>query len=88
MDIRLPVGALFVSYGILLILYSLVGGSVEPRHMLAGLSANLVAGVAMLVFGIVLLVLHRTGGSRIQRATASVEGRAIEEREKRTGLEE
>lgn len=88
MDIRVPVGTLFVSYGILLTLYSLLGGPAEPRHMLAGLSANLVSGLAMFAFGGILLALNRAGGSRIQRATASREGRAIEEREKRTGLEE
>jgi hypothetical protein len=88
MDIRVPVGTLFVSYGILLSLYALFGGPAEPRHMLAGLSANLVSGLAMFSFGGILQALSRAGGSRIRRATASPEGRAIEEREKRAGLEE
>ena len=88
MDIRFPVGALFASYGILLILYSMVSGDVAPRHMLAGWSVNLVTGLVMLIFGGTMIALSRRGGSRIRRATANPEGRAIEEREKREGLEE
>ena len=45
-------------------------------------------GTAMFAFGGIMLALSFAGGSRIRRATANPEGRAIEEREKRTGLEE
>jgi hypothetical protein len=87
MDIRMPVGALFMTYGVLLIVYSLTTGDTAPRHMLAGLSVNLVTGIAMLVFGSVFVWLSRRGGSRIRPAVSTPEGRATEEREKRTGLE-
>jgi hypothetical protein len=87
MDIRVPVGALFASYGILLIVYALVGADVAPRHMLIGLNVNLVTGVGMLVFGSVFLLLSRRGGPTVQRSSATPEGRATEEREKRRGLE-
>lgn len=88
MDIRFPVGVLFVSYGILLVVYSFAGGEIAPRHMLAGVSVNLATGVAMLVFGGIFVGLSRRGGSRIRRAMVNPEGRSIEEWEKRTGLEQ
>jgi hypothetical protein len=87
MDIRVPVGALFTTYGILLIGYALVAADVAPRHMLAGLNVNLVTGVAMLAFGGTFLWISRRGGPTVRRAGATPEGRATEEREKRTGLE-
>jgi hypothetical protein len=87
MDIRIPVGALFATYGVLLILYSLVSGDVAPRHMIGGINVNLVTGIAMLIFGSIFIWLSRRGGSKIRPAAASAEGRGTEEREKQTGLE-
>jgi hypothetical protein len=86
-DIRLPVGAIFTIYGLMLTLYGLIAGDVEARHMLLGLQVNIVAGVAMLIFGGAFLYLARKGTPSVRRSDASVEGRAIEERERRTGLE-
>jgi hypothetical protein len=98
MDIRVPVGSLFFIYGALLVAYGLVGGDLEPRHMLfvidgtrpghlAGLNVNVATGTAMLLFGGTFLYLSRRGGSKIRPAMSSPQGRATEEREKRTGLE-
>ena len=87
MDIRLPVGAIFSIYGVLLTFFGLIAGDVEPRHMLLGLHVNIVAGVGMLIFGGAFLYLARKGTPSARRSEASVEGRAIEERERRTGLE-
>lgn len=87
MDIRLPVGAIFSIDGVLLTFYGLIAGDVEPRHMLLGLQVNIVAGVGMLIFGGAFLYLARKGTPSARRSEASVEGRAIEERERRTGLE-
>ena len=87
MDIRLPVGAIFGIYGVLLTFYGLIAGDSEPRHMLLGLQVNIVAGVGMLIFGGAFLYLARKGTPSARRSDASVEGRAIEDRERRTGLE-
>ncbi len=87
MDIRVPVGAIFTIYGLLLTIYGLIAGDVEARHMLIGLQVNIVAGVGMLIFGGTFLYLARKGTPTVRRADASVEGRAIEDRERRTGLE-
>ena len=35
MDIRVPVGAIFTIYGLLLTVYGLIAGDVEARHMLS-----------------------------------------------------
>jgi hypothetical protein len=86
-DIRLPVGAIFTIYGLLLTVYGLVGGDVEARHMLLGLQVNIVAGMGMLIFGVSFLYLARKGTPSVRSSSASAEGRAIEDRERRTGLE-
>ena len=87
MDIRFPVGTIFAVYGVLLILYGLISSDVEARHMLFGVQVNIVAGIGMLVFGASFLYLARRGGPTVRRSSASPEGRAMEAREKRTGLE-
>jgi hypothetical protein len=86
-DIRLPVGAIFTIYGVLLTLYGVASGDAEPRHMLLGLDVNIVAGLGMLIFGVSFLYLSRRGGPTVRRSDDSPEGRAIERRERRTGLE-
>jgi hypothetical protein len=86
-DIRVPVGAIFSTYGVLLVAYALFGTDPEPRHMLAGVSVNLSTGLGMLLFGGWFLVLSRRRRSTVRPAMTTVEGRATEEREKRTGLE-
>jgi membrane protein implicated in regulation of membrane protease activity len=86
-DIRLPVGAIFTIYGVLLTVYGLTAGDVEVRHMLLGLQVNIVAGVGMLIFGVSFLYLARKGTRTVRSSSSSAEGRAIEDRERRTGLE-
>ena len=69
MDIRVPVGAIFAIYGVLLTVYGFVAGDLEPRHMIGSLNVNIWDGLGMLVFGVVLLVLARRSPSR-PRSTA------------------
>jgi hypothetical protein len=88
MDIRVPIGLLFTAYGVLLVLYGLLTGDPAAHHRLAGMDANVVSGVGMLIFGGVLLMLSRRGGPTARRAMTTPEGRATEERERRTGLEQ
>jgi hypothetical protein len=86
-DIRIPVGTIFTVYGVLLILYGLISSDVEARHLLFGVQVNIVAGIGMLVFGVSFLYLARRGGPTVRHSSASPEGRAMEAREKRTGVE-
>ncbi len=74
MDIRLPVGAIFTVYGLLLGIYGLTAADAAPRHMLAGINVNIWDGLGMLVFGIVLLVLARRSPSG-PRSTADTRPR-------------
>ena len=75
MDIRIPVGAIFAIYGVLLTVYGFTSGDLEPRHMIGSLNVNLWDGLGMLVFGVVLLVLARRSPSR-PRSTAEPPARA------------
>jgi hypothetical protein len=59
MDIRVPVGAIFSIYGVLLIVWGFASGDLEPRHMIGPLNVNVWDGIGMLVFGVVLLLLAR-----------------------------
>ena len=75
MDIRVPVGAIFAIYGVLLTIYGFASADVEPRHMIGSLNVNLWDGLGMLVFGVVLLVLARRSPTR-PRSTAEPPARA------------
>jgi hypothetical protein len=68
-DIRVPVGAIFAIYGILLVAYGVASGDVEARHMINGLNVNIWAGIGMLVFGCVFLFLARRS-PQVPRSTA------------------
>lgn len=86
LDIRLPMGAFFSLIGAMLAVYGLIADrSIYERSL--GINVNLGWGLATLGFGLVLLYLsrRRTGASR--PAEFDPEGREIEEREYREGLE-
>ena len=71
LDIRLPIGLLFSICGILLVLF----GALSNPHLYArslNINVNLWWGLAMLVFGVIMLMLGRRG-SRHARAIHSVE---------------
>ena len=59
LDIRAPIGLLFLSLGGLLILYGLVSDpAIYAAHSL-GLNVNLGWGLALAAFGVVMLALTR-----------------------------
>ncbi len=86
LDIRFPIGALFTLLGILLVISGLMADEIHLQRSL-GHNLNLYWGLAVLVFGVVMLVLSRRGTSAPTLAMEDPEGRATEEREKRLGLE-
>jgi hypothetical protein len=88
LDIRLPIGGLFLILGLLLAVYGL-GSDHEIYQRSLGVNVNLWWGVLMSLFGLVMIVLGRRAGKieGMHPASESAEGRAIEEREHRTGLE-
>ena len=58
LDIRLPIGALFTTLGLILTLYGLFGNP-EAYARSLGHNVNLSWGLVLLAFGIVVLLLAR-----------------------------
>jgi hypothetical protein len=86
LDIRLPMGLLFVTLGLLLGGFGLLSDPGLYARSL-GHNVNLGWGMALLLFGAVCLFLGRRRTSAMHPADATPEGRATEEREQRLGLE-
>jgi hypothetical protein len=89
LDLRLPIGALFTTLGLIVGGYGLATAGDAARYARSqGININLWWGVVMLVFGLALLVVARRGRrSTLRPAEATPEGRSTEAREHRLGLE-
>ena len=62
LDIRLPIGAMFTLFGLLLVVYGVVSDkSIYQRSL--GINVNLGWGAALLIFGVVMLVLGLRGNA-------------------------
>ena len=86
LDIRLPIGLLFSILGLMLALFGAFGPKDVYAHSL-GYNVNLIWGVVLLGFGIIMLLLGRKGTSTAHLASEEPEGRAIEQIERRSGEE-
>lgn len=65
MDLRLPIGGLFVVLGVILGAFGLMtNGNTVMYERSAGMNINLVWGGVMLAFGIVFLVLAQRAARR------------------------
>lgn len=62
-DLRLPIGILFSIYGVLLVIYGLIGGKEQYARSL-NINVNLVWGVVMLVFGLTMWFFARRGAKK------------------------
>ncbi|MGH9468533.1 MAG: hypothetical protein ACRD1Y_14370 [Terriglobales bacterium] len=68
LDIRIPLGSLFVILGVLLAGYGLVSGPAQYQRSL-GIDVNLWWGIALLVFGLAMLALAwRAAAARARAA--------------------
>jgi protein-S-isoprenylcysteine O-methyltransferase Ste14 len=90
LDIRVPIGGLFVVLGLILGGYGVVtNGDAAQYERSMSVNINLWWGLVMLVFGALLLLAarrsHRDASAHL--AAETPEGRAMEEREHRLGLE-
>ena len=65
-DLRIPLGLLFVTLGLLLGGYG-IAGDAAMYGMSLGFNLNLWCGITMLIFGIAMLALSRRGHGRGQR---------------------
>jgi hypothetical protein len=86
LDIRLPMGLLFTTLGVMLAGYGLVADPAIYERSL-GLNVNLWWGLCVLALGLVFLGLARRGRSAMRPAETTPEGRATEAREHDLGLE-
>ena len=57
-DLRLPIGIMFSFYGVLLLIYGIVGDKQQYARSL-DININLIWGVVLLVFGGLMLLLAR-----------------------------
>jgi hypothetical protein len=86
LDIRLPIGLMFLILGVMLTIFGVVGDKAMYARSL-GININLWWGIVMAIFGLVMLLLGRRGTSAMRSAQVSAEGRLIEEIEHETGKE-
>lgn len=93
LDVRLPIGAMFATIGVLLAVYGLLtGGDRALYERSLFVNINLWWGMVMLIFGSVMLFLGRRSLSAghapgMHTADDSPEGRRTEARERAEGLE-
>jgi hypothetical protein len=90
LDIRVPIGGLFVVLGLVLGGYGVVtNGDAAQYERSMSVNINLWWGLVMLLFGALLLLLARSSrrGASAHPAGETPGGRETEEREHRLGLE-
>jgi hypothetical protein len=90
LDIRLPIGGMFIIIGLLLAVYGLVTANdaqLYTRSLFVNI--NLWWGMAMLIFGLLMFFFGRRGAAAqgVHPATQTPEGVATERRERRLKLE-
>ena len=86
LDLRIPIGILFVTLGAIIAGYgAMTTSNTDLYAKSGGTNINLLWGLVMIVFGAIMLALSRRKTAAPTQATA--EGQAIEAREHRTGLE-
>ena len=86
LDIRLPIGLLFLLIGVTLVLFGLVSDEAIYARSLH-INVNFWWGLVLLAFGATCLWLSRRHSAAMHPSAVSEEGRATEARERATGLE-
>jgi hypothetical protein len=69
LDIRLPIGGLFIALGLLLALYGIFGDS-NIYHRSLGINVNLGWGVVLLAFGLIMATMARWGKGKASEDAA------------------
>ena len=90
LDVRVPIGAMFTLLGLLLTVYGLLtNGNAAAYERSLSINVNLWWGIALLIFGCVMLLFGLLRRSSLQgMQTGTAEERAMENREHELGLEE
>lgn len=62
-DLRLPIGIIFTIYGLLLTVYGVIGNKEQYARSL-GININLIWGIVMLGFGLVMWFFAKRGSKK------------------------
>jgi hypothetical protein len=87
LDIRVPIGLMFGVLGAMLAAYGMFFSDPAIYERSLGININIWWGLLLLAFGAGMFFFGRRATSIIRPSNESPEGRQIEEREHRTGLE-
>jgi hypothetical protein len=87
LDIRIPIGMMFASLGVLLTAFGLGSINKPIYERSLGININLWWGLILLVFGVVMYLLGRKGTSSARPAGETAEGRLMEQREEQVEAE-
>jgi hypothetical protein len=86
LDIRVPIGLMFGVLGAMLAVYGIFSDRAIYERSL-GININVWWGLVLLAFGVGMYFFGRRGTSTVRPSDESPEGRTIEEREHRAGME-
>jgi hypothetical protein len=70
LDIRLPIGGLFTFVGVLLVIYGMASDPAIYQRSL-GINVNLIWGVVLVAFGVIMLLLGKRGAVAIRHRARS-----------------
>jgi hypothetical protein len=87
LDIRVPIGLMFGVLGAMLAVYGMFFSDPAIYERSLGINVNIWWGLILLAFGAGMYIFGRRAKPTMRPADESPEGRKIEEREHRTGLE-
>ena len=87
LDIRVPIGLMFGVLGAMLAAYGIFFSDPAIYERSLGININVWWGLVLLAFGAGMYFFGRRGASSVRPTGESPEGRKIEEREHRAGLE-
>lgn len=62
LDLRWPIGLMFTSFGALLAIYGAVTNSNSMYQLSLGININLIWGIVLLIFGVLMLIGAIRGG--------------------------
>ena len=82
LDIRIPIGLLFIVLGVILGAFGLVSDKAIYARSL-DINVNLWWGLVMLVFGVLMFFAGQRGTSSVRTTEESLEGKRLEDTEKR-----
>jgi len=63
-DLRLPIGIMFSTFGLILTVFGAVSDKAIYEEHSLGININLIWGIVLLVFGLLMLFLALKGGKK------------------------